>query len=624
MKPSALSLQYLRKNESALACIDHPPSYNNLIIFFEELTKSVNKSLNTCDNIIVMGDFNIDINKNKAIGHDKLDVFCNTLNLTNLVKSETCFTNNHKSTNDLFLTNKPRSFQFSSVTETGLSDYHRLITTFMKSYFSRLKPKIIHYRNFKRFGEQTFIDDIKNADFSFETDDPNENYSALTNTFSLIVEKHAPLKKKIVRGNHAPFITKDLRKAIYTKSRLKSKYIKNPCEVNEKLYKRQRNKCASIRKKSMKQYFSNITSKGTVTNREFWKTMKPFLTNKGSLDNSDIMLRGDNEMITDDKRLAKLFNEHYINIIERSSGLKPEKTVCHNENFDKKMVLHNIIRKYENHSSITKIKSSMPVKSHLSSNNTLASVRRVTSDEVNLILKSLNAKKASGTDKIPIKLVKLASNYLSKPLATAINNSLTSSKFPDLAKVATVIPIDNKTDDKYDISNFRPVSLLNCFSKIYENIKCRLMNSMYNNISPFISAYRKNYNTQHVLIRLLEEWRENLDKNYVVGGVLMDLSKAVDCIPHDLLLAKLAAYDVDENLLCYIYSYLLNCKQCVRINNINSDFLNVVSGVPQGSIVGSILFIVSLVTSFMLLKLLMPTISQTITHYLPSQITSRI
>ena len=92
------------------------------------------------------------------------------------------------------------------------------------------------------------------------------------------------------------------------------------------------------------------------------------------------------------------------------------------------------------------------------------------------------------------------------------------------------------------------------------------------------------------MIRLLEEWRENLDKNYVVGGVLMDLSKAFDCVPHDLLLAKLAAYGVNESFLCYIYSYLLNRKQCVRINNINSDFLTVISGVPQGSIVGPILF----------------------------------
>ena len=75
-------------------------------------------------------------------------------------------------------------------------------------------------------------------------------------------------------------------------------------------------------------------------------------------------------------------------------------------------------------------------------------------------------------------------------------------------------------------------------------------------LSPFISAYRKNYNTQHVLLRLLEEWREHLDNNKIVGGILMDLSKAFDCVPHDLLLAKLAAYGIDVNLILYIHSYL--------------------------------------------------------------------
>ena len=105
------------------------------------------------------------------------------------------------------------------------------------------------------------------------------------------------------------------------------------------------------------------------------------------------------------------------------------------------------------------IKNNMSVKIHLSSNNTLASARQVTFNEVNLILKSLNTKKVSGTDKIPEKPVKLTSVFLSKPLATAIKNSHASSKFPYIAKVATVIPIDKKTDEKYDISNFRPVGL---------------------------------------------------------------------------------------------------------------------------------------------------------------------
>ena len=173
-----------------------------------------------------MDDFNIGINKDETISHDKLNVFCDTLNLTNLVKSETCYTENHKSTIDLFLINKPLSFQFTSVTETGLSDYHRPIATSMKSHFSRLKRKIIRYCNFKTFDEQKFIVDVKNADFSFETDDANENYSALNKYFFFNSGEACPLKKKIGRGNHAPFITKDLRKAIFTRGRLKTNLLK--------------------------------------------------------------------------------------------------------------------------------------------------------------------------------------------------------------------------------------------------------------------------------------------------------------------------------------------------------------------------------------------------------------
>ena len=104
---------------------------------------------------------------------------------------------------------------------------------------------------------------------------------------------------------------------------------------------------------------------------------------------------------------------------------------------------------------------------------------------------------------------------------------------------------------------------------------------MYKIISP---------NVQHVLLRLLEEWRENLDKNNVVGRVLLDLSKTFDCIPQDFLFSNFAAYGVDESFLCYLYSYLLNWKQYARINKINNKFLNVISGVPQRSIVLSIQF----------------------------------
>ena len=142
---------------------------------------------------------------------------------------------------------------------------------------------------------------------------------------------------------------------------------------------------------------------------------------------------------------------------------------------------------------------------------------------------------------------------------------------------------------------FRPVSVLSVFSKIFEAvIKNHLVLYLGNIFSPFLSAYRENYCTQHVLIRLVEEWKEHLDNNEVVGAVLMDLSKAFDCIPHNLLIAKLSAYGFDRTALKYIHSYFLKRQQFVIINNIYSGFEEIISEVPRGSTVGPILFNASL------------------------------
>ena len=109
-----------------------------------------------------------------------------------------------------------------------------------------------------------------------------------------------------------------------------------------------------------------------------------------------------------------------------------------------------------------------------------------------------------------------------------------------------------------------------------------------------ISAHRTNYSSQHVIIRLQEEWRKKFDENFAVAVVLTDLPEAFDCIPHDLLIAKLAAYCLSEEVLVYILSYLSNCKQCVRINDAYSEFENIITGVPQVSILGPFLFNLSI------------------------------
>ena len=153
--------------------------------------------------------------------------------------------------------------------------------------------------------EENISSDVKEAEFSFKTSNPGENYSVLTNVFSNIVNIHAPLKKKILRGNDAPFTNKELRKATYTRSRFRNRYFESPTKENETSSKKQRNKCVSLRGKSITQHFFKITSKGIMTNKPIWKNMKPFLTNKGCLENNDIILLDGEEMITNDKILAK-------------------------------------------------------------------------------------------------------------------------------------------------------------------------------------------------------------------------------------------------------------------------------------------------------------------------------
>ena len=118
-----------------------------------------------------------------------------------------------------------------------------------------------------------------------------------------------------------------------------------------------------------------------------------------------------------------------------------------------------------------------------------------------------------------------------------------------------------------------------------------------------MAAYREKYSTNHVLIRLIENWKKALDEKFLVGTVLMDLSKAFDCIPHDLLIAKLHAYGFSLKTVTFVYSYLKRRKQKVKVSNVLSDFLTLLSGVSQGSVLGPILLSIFLNDLLSTLKL---------------------
>ena len=331
-----------------------------------------------------------------------------------------------------------------------------------------------------------------------------------------------------------------------------------------------------------------ISEKGIETNKSFWNFIKPFMTNKGMIANKDITLIDGKNVITDEYEIWQIFNKHYINIVEKSCANKPNKIGTTLGSFNDSDVIDRIIKSYQNHPRVLKIKNKFG--SDLNSFD----FQQIKAPEVKKLLKEIDIKKAVDVDTIPPKLIKTGADIIIEPLTQAINCCLRQGIFPDNAKVL-VVPVDKGKLDKYDVLNYRPVSILNAFSKIYEKvIKNQLASYLDKYFSPFTSAYRKSYSTQQVLIRLLEEWREKLDKNFIVGAVLMDLSKAFDWIPHDLIIAKLAAYGFETETLRLIYSYLKGRKQCVKINNTYSDYNEIISGVPQGSILEPVFFNLSI------------------------------
>ena len=147
--------------------------------------------------------------------------------------------------------------------------------------------------------------------------DPNKAYAEFCDTFKTILGKCAPLKSKVLRGNHAPFITEELSKGIMTRSRLTNKFNRHRTKENWNAYKIQRNKCVQLRKKAIKSYFEQNTKSGDVSNKLFWKTIRPFFSNKGTHDNYDIILKENGDLIKDKENISDILNDFYINIVEK-------------------------------------------------------------------------------------------------------------------------------------------------------------------------------------------------------------------------------------------------------------------------------------------------------------------
>ena len=577
------------KRKWGYVAIYRPPN-SSIKAFFIDITKCLEQLTNYYDHLIITGDININTKDKTSPGYQIYENFLDTFGLTNLIKHDTCFTkrnDKHTSTSlDVFLTNVPKSFFNSHTIATGISDCHLLIGSFMKATYKRAEPQDIEYRNYKKlYGDiHSFLREIDAIDSNISTEDKtnaNIYYDKFTSTFQDILQQYAPLKKTKVRGNDGGFANKELRKAWYKRSKLLNMYNRNKTDENWDNYKKQRNKCTSLIRKAKSKFFIDKTK----DRESFWKIFGPFISSKGHHTQEDYIVSVDGELVNDKKKVANEFNNYFINIIENSTG-KSLNTYTIDPDKD---IIDQIINSYKNHPSILLIKEKMKENPEL----TTFQMPKSTQTDMYRIITKIKTKSSQGYDKIPAKILKITANEISKPLSNIVNVSIDSGVFVDTAKISLCTPLykNPPAGSRQQIPLYRPLNVCTSFSKILERYNLNSMLEHVNTIlSKNITAYRKGHSCQNVLLKLTEEWRKYIDQNKIVGGLLMDLSKAFDCLPHELLVAKLEAYGFENKTLHIFYSYLKNRKQAVKINGILSDFLEILSGVPQGSILGPIIF----------------------------------
>ena len=366
---------------------------------------------------------------------------------------------------------------------------------------------------------------------------------------------------KITYHNRNPWMDKSLKQDIARREKLLKIKTKDPSEENVSLFKKCRNRVIALQRKAEMDYQREQLSLNTHDLRKSWKVLRQILglkAGKQNCTNFEFIIHGN--VVNDTREVATHFNNYFVNIGKSlsdkiQSDIDPLTYVVSNE--------HNLV---------------LPI---------------IQEQEVRNIIMSLK-NTASGYDCIAGSVMKQCVDNYVTPLTHIINLSIAQGYFPDEWKLAKVIPIF-KDGDPQDIQNYRPISVLPFLSKVFEKII-----SYY--IIEFLDLHdvlydkqfglRQCHSTSHAVITLVEKITHALDRGKIVGGVFIDFKKAYDTVSHDILLQKLEAYGIKNNIYELIKSYLSNRKQFVQYSDGKSDVKDVLHGVPQGSILGPLFYII--------------------------------
>ena len=324
------------------------PNKSFITEYLSELSTQMDILLGSYDNVLIMGDFNSELPE-PSMAH-----FYSMYGLKNLINEPTCYKNPLNPTSiDLMLTNMHKLFQHSKVFDIGLSDFHKMTVTVMKMTYHKLKPKVISYRDYSRYCNENFKRDLTISLQQFHAQ--NIPYELFEKTLMIVLNLHAPIKQKYLRGNHQPFMNKSLSKAIMHRSKLRNIYIKNKTDINKRNYAKQRNFCVNLLRKVKRDYYSALNISNVTDNKTFWKTVKPGFTDKVNT-NDQITLVERDTVISDNAQVADIMIHFFSNIVEILEISDNHDLIVNTG--ESENPVNKAITKYSKHPSIIKIRES--------------------------------------------------------------------------------------------------------------------------------------------------------------------------------------------------------------------------------------------------------------------------